>query len=166
MTLRRFPVIAAIVFASVAVSVADTARLPEAEGSKSWVAPLWSAQLTTPTKVSGSLGVIRSFRKRGFIEDRHGLVGTGVLLQLEAGLAGGKLALGYAEHHSLGGYAVKLVGLRTWGDPWFTEPDQTYVGPEAQYSFALFKVGGGILYRVGDGPGDQWLITAGVGFGF
>jgi hypothetical protein len=118
---------------------------------------VYGFQITTPQKLSASVGTLVSLRARGSDD--------GLLLQIEPGLGGIKGALGYGARGALFGWSARVAGLRTWGDPWGADSDTTYVGPEATFSFFSLKVGLGALRQV-SGDDDDWLCTAGLGIGF
>lgn len=123
------------------------------------------AQVTTPQQFSASVGVLISPKSSGFQSGHHGDSGEGLLLQIEPGLGGIKTSVGYGF---LGGAATgsaRLSVLRTWGDPWAADPNETYVGPEVTAGY-IFKLGIGAMYRVSGGQGDKWILTASFGVGF
>jgi hypothetical protein len=128
---------------------------------------VYGFQVTTPQKLSASLGTIVSLRSEGFHSAHHGPEGDGLLLQIEPGLGGVKGAVGYGATATggLAGWSARLAGLRTWGDPWGADSDATYVGPEATFSFVFLKAGCGVMRQV-SGDDDDWLFTAMLGFGF
>jgi hypothetical protein len=86
--------------------------------------------------------------------------------QVEAGIGGGKLAIGL---DTLGqsnlGYGIKAAILRTWFEPIEVDEDQTFLGLEAELGIRqlVFHLGG--YRRVSDGD-DDWLVSAGIGFLF
>jgi hypothetical protein len=102
----------------------------------------------------------------------------GFFAELQPGLGGGKLSLGWAR---VGGYtnrsgsllragyigtAYKLTALRTWGDNGWVEGGRTYAGVELGVPVAQASLGVGLLYRVDGGDDGRWLITGGAGWGF
>ena len=98
--------------------------------------------------------------------------------ELEPGLGGGKLSLGWARvtgttnrsgsllRAGFIGAAYKLTVLRTWGDHGWVEGGRTYAGVELGVPVAQANVGLGLLYRVDSSNGGRWLITGGAGWGF
>ena len=123
----------------------------------------WGAgvKLTTPQWLSGSVVY--------FIPT--GLDWCDVAIQAEPGLAGGKFQVGIG--HAIGywggalGYAVKVSALQTWGDPLWCEPDQTYVGLEAEIMVIFVNANLGIYGRVaGDAADQDVLVSGGIGLGF
>ena len=102
----------------------------------------------------------------------------GVFAQIEPGLGGGKLSLGWARvtgnTNRSGsllvagfiGAAYKLTVLRTWGDIGNVESGRTYAGLELGIPLARAYVGIGLLYRVDGGTDGRWMVTGGGGWGF
>lgn len=132
-------------------------------------------RVSTPQIVSGSIGVILGSKRETHCAEM--CVASGVLLQAEPGLGGGKLSVGYAWGLGqgvgdifllpMGGVAVKFSALQTWGRTWSVAPGQTYIGGELDISAFLLKFSIGLMKRVaGEAEGDDWLFTIGGGFGF
>jgi hypothetical protein len=102
----------------------------------------------------------------------------GFFAEVEPGLGGGKLSLGWARvtgqtnrsgsllRAGFIGAAYKLTVLRTWGDRGWVEGGRTYAGVELGVPVAQANVGLGLLYRVDGGTGGRWLVTGGAGWGF
>jgi hypothetical protein len=95
------------------------------------------------------------------------LMGDGALLVgLGAGTGGGEARLGYAlVSTGSGGYAVGAAAtlVRTWGDPWNAEKNETYVGPELFVQDKI-RIGLGALIRVDD-PDKRVIPRIEVGIG-
>lgn len=134
-----------------------------------------SLRLSTPQIVSASIGVIIGTRDGTHCHEM--CVASGILIQAEPGLGGGKLSVGYAWGlgQGVGGlfllpgaaFDIKASVLRTWGETWSVAPDQTFVGGEVDISLMLLKFSIGVMRRItGDAPGDDWLFTIGGGVGF
>jgi hypothetical protein len=106
--------------------------------------PTWGVRLSTPQIVSASAG-----------------------LQIEPGLAGGKVSAGYAIGLlPYAGAGLKLSALRTWGHPLVAKPRQTYVGIEAEATFFI-KFSVGVMRRVGgEYSPHRLMLTGGIGLGF
>lgn len=64
------------------------------------------------------------------------------------------------------GWAIRGVVLRTWGDFRFTPVAKTLVGIEGSFSFARLNFSLAILHKVSSGPGNDWVVSSGAGFGF
>ena len=68
------------------------------------------------------------------------------------------------------GWNVRAVALRTWGDNGLHPNEQTLVGVEAGFSIIRINISAGVLRSLYSGPGDQysqdWVLTAGIGWGF
>jgi hypothetical protein len=113
-------------------------------------------RVSTPLIASGSAGL-----RLGGRDD-----GLQPVAQVEAGVGGGKVAVGL---DSLGrknlGYGIKAALLRTWFEPIEVDEDQTFLGLEGELSVKqlVFNLGG--YRRVSDGD-DEWLVSAGIGFLF
>ncbi|HMO04178.1 MAG TPA: hypothetical protein PKC67_01865 [Kiritimatiellia bacterium] len=113
-------------------------------------------RLSSPLIASGTAGV-------KFGDDDGGLRPT---IQAEAGVGGGKLAVGLdGTGHGKVGFGVKAAMLRTWIEPIDVDDNQTFLGVELEASIKRLLLSTGGYRRVGDGD-DDWLGTAGVGFLF
>lgn len=142
------------------------------ERNGSGVAGLLSIELSYPQVVAARVGMIIGSA------DTPELV-KGVLLQFEIGFSGMGGSIGYGEKGDMtggvSGMQIKASVLYTRdfvkasADKMFfgLQPDQLYVGPEAQISFGALQVSLGALYRLaGDNPAAaQWLVKAGIGVG-
>ncbi len=87
-------------------------------------------------------------------------------LQAEAGVGGGRLAIGYDNVGTKRvGYGLKAALLHTWLEPLEVDRDQTFLGLEAELSVGrlLLNVGGFRRVSAGD---DDWIASAGLGFIF
>ena len=95
------------------------------------------------------------------------VMGDGALLVgLGAGTGGGEGRLGYAFVKSgSGGYVLGAAAtlVRTWGDPWNAEKNETYVGPELFVQDKI-RIGLGALIRVDD-PDKRVIPRIEVGIG-
>ena len=88
-------------------------------------------------------------------------------IQAEAGVGGGKLALGI---DSLGigkmGLGLKAAFLRTWLEPLGDiAADQSFIGLEGEWGYRRMVLSGGGYGRIGDGE-DDWLLSVGAGILF
>lgn len=103
----------------------------------------------------------------------------GPLLQLQAGVGGGRLSAGWAR--VLGpkprdrafltdvhiGFGFKGSLLRTWGDGSHSPSDQTFLGGEFEITVVRVNFRAGIFYRLdGDEGSARWLPAGGIGWGF
>jgi hypothetical protein len=126
------------------------------------VEPALNVEFGSPLWLSANLGVRVPLGGPG--------TARGLLVQAQPGLGGGALTVGFApvSFHAQGtqaiGLAVKARLLRTWGSPWGTEPGVTYAGFEAGVAMGV-KLGAGLLWKVGSGPGDDRIWTWSVGIG-
>jgi hypothetical protein len=129
------------------------------------IEPALSVEYGSPQKLSGNLGIWMGTAKPGGHD-----YGQGVLLQVQPGLGGVSLNVGFTPFafSTLGsqalGFAVKARLLRTWGTPHALEPDRTYAGFEAALALGV-KVSVGALWKVGGDPGKASIVTWSVGFG-
>lgn len=131
------------------------------------VQPSWGVRVSNPQILSASVGILV-----GAIDpEEPPASGThlpsGLLLQIEPGIGGGKASIGYAKGllpYAAGGFKVSV--LRTWGHPLFAEPRRTYLGVEGEATFFI-KLSLGVLRRVaGEGDSGRWMVTGGIGLGF
>jgi hypothetical protein len=130
-----------------------------------------------PQTISGGLGVIRSR-----LPESWDCVTTcpfrGLVLQLEPGLHGAQLSAGFATLMAEKGhrkrflsdvylaFGVKGVLLRTWDGANLTPPNRTFAGIEFSYTVTRINFSIGTLHRVDQAPGDDWIVSAGMGWGF
>jgi hypothetical protein len=96
--------------------------------------------------------------------------GRGWLFQVQPGLGGGALNVGWTPF-SLSGWGVQAVGVavkarvvRSWGSPTAIEPGQTFAGAELEAAW-IVKVSFGVLRRTGSGTGKGTIFTWSVGIG-
>jgi hypothetical protein len=128
------------------------------------VEPALSAEWGSPLRFSANLGV-----RVGGAAPGEGQ-GRGVLLQVQPGLGGIAVNLGYTPF-SLSAWGTQAVGvaararfLRSWGSLSRVEPDQSFGGLELEAAW-IVKVSVGVLRRFGDGPGRATVVTWSVGVG-
>ncbi len=132
----------------------------------------WGARFGSPQLVSVSGGVVLGRTEAPEPppgapkpETERMYVPSGLLLQLEPGVGGGKVAVGFAKGlPPVAAGGIKAFFLRTWGRPLWNEKGRSYVGVELDATFFM-KVSIGVMRRVDDGPEDT-ALTGGVGFGF
>ena len=87
-------------------------------------------------------------------------------IQAEAGIGGGKLALGFdSTGEGSFGFGIKAAYLTTWLEPIEVDEDQDFLGLEGELSIKRLLLNLGGYGRIGDGE-DDWLTTAGIGFVF
>lgn len=114
-------------------------------------------RVSSPMMVSGSVGL------RLGAPQPNDLRPT---LQVEAGVGGGRLALGLDNTGEANlGYGLKAAILRTWFEPIEVDEDQTFLGLEAELSIKRLILNVGGYRRVSDGD-DNWLASFGLGFVF
>ncbi len=123
--------------------------------------------VSAPQQLSFSFGTAVSYPAPTFGHHIHGPDGRGVLFQVEPGLAGGKLGVGYAAFGGMAGVSAKVVALRTWWNPWLAQSNTTYVGVETSIFLMGFRLALGPLYSVtSNDHGSRWAFLGGIGIGF
>jgi hypothetical protein len=129
------------------------------------VEPALSLELGGPQKLSANLGFKLGATKKDASE-----VGRGFFFQVQPGLGGGAVNIGFSPV-GLAGWGTQAVGVvvkarlfRSWGDPWTIEPDQTFAGVEIGAAW-IVKVSVGVLQRVESGAGKATVVTWSVGVG-
>ncbi|MBN2587786.1 MAG: hypothetical protein JXA64_01095 [Candidatus Fermentibacteraceae bacterium] len=135
---------------------------PEPNGTHLF--PCAMTRYSDPIKISGVLGV--SFnRMTGYRSYRAFFV------QVEPGIGGGKLNLGYRlgeiQFLPIWNLGLSASALQTWGNPLGdVEPEQTYLGLELSGAFAVLGLNFGIFkHAAGDDDDHDWIYTMGVGVG-
>lgn len=119
---------------------------------------------STPIKVSGVFGVV-------FMKLKSSTCYSGFFTQIEPGIAGGKLNVGYrfGKHQFLPIYNIGLAVsvMQTWGNPLQdVESDQTYVGLELVVAFSMVGLNGGVFKHIaGDDEDSDWIYSLGIGIG-
>ena len=129
------------------------------------VLPACSLEVGGPQKLSGNLGLWIGHRKAESSD-----VGQGFFLQVQPGLGGGAINVGWTPV-ALPAWGTQAVGvvfkarfLRSWGDPWSIEPDQNFAGVEIGAAW-IVKVSVGVLQRLESGSGKATVVTWSVGVG-
>jgi opacity protein-like surface antigen len=144
-----------------ALLIAALASAADAE-----VEPAFNAEIGGPQKLSANLGIripAGSEAARGY--------GRGVVFQVQPGIAGGSVNLGWmplsfaAQGTQALGVGVKARLLRTWGSPWGADADRTYAGVEAAAVIGV-KASVGVMWKLGSDTGRKTIVTWGVGIGF
>lgn len=119
---------------------------------------------STPIKVSGVLGLV-------FMQLHGHNSYSGFFAQIEPGIAGGKINVGYryGEHHFMPLYNIGLAVsvMQTWSSPLQdVESDQTYMGLELVGAFSVVGLNGGVFKHVaGDDEESDWIYSLGIGVG-
>jgi hypothetical protein len=138
---------------------------------------LGGLHLSYPQVVSASVAVMLSSQPKTY-DCRTPCDFRGPFIELEPGLGGGKLSVGWARvtgktnrrgsflTAAFIGAAYKLTILRTWGEYGWVPQNRTYAGFELGVPVAQANIGLGLLYRVDNGDGRKWTITGSVGWGF
>jgi|GEM_PF-2335387 len=128
-------------------------------------------RLSTPLLLSVSFGVVIGPRHEG-AGGSSGEV-TGLLLQVEPGIFGGRASIGVATIFGpgrllglpivVGGYGAKLSYLRTWN----VSHPASYAGLEGDFELFFVKLTTGLFRRVaGDAAASNWRFSVGAGLGF
>lgn len=87
-------------------------------------------------------------------------------IMAEAGVGGGKVAIGLDNHGSKSfGFGLRGALFRTWLEPVGVDEDQDFLGLEGEMSFKrlVFNIGG---YRRISSGDDDWLGVGGIGILF
>ncbi len=113
-------------------------------------------RLSSPLIASGTAGV-----KFGEADG-----GMRPVIQAEAGVGGGKLAVGLdGTGQGSFGLGIKAAMLRTWFEPIDVDEDQTFLGVELEASIQRLLLSLGGYRRISDGD-DDWIASTGIGFLF
>ena len=155
---RTLPRVTAAALALLAGLLAGPARAE--------VEPALNVELGGPQKLSANLGIrvpAGSQAARGY--------GRGLVFQLQPGLAGGSVNVGWmplsfaAQGTQALGVGLKARLLRTWGSPWGADADRTYAGVEAAAVIGV-KASVGVMWKLGSDSGRKTIVTWGLGIGF
>jgi hypothetical protein len=134
-------------------------------------------QLTYPQVVAASIGVMATGQPKTF-DCRTVCDFWGPFAQIEPGLGGGKLSLGWGramgstDHRDsfLSKVYLALAGkvtlYRTWSDVGSVAAGRTFAGAELEFSVARVNFGLGALYQINRTDDARWLLTGGIGWGF
>jgi len=151
--------------------------IAEDEDRRHFALGLAGFHVTYPLVASASIAVMATSQPRSY-DCTTPCDFRGFFAELEPGLGGGKLSLGWARVGGttdrsgslLGagyiGTAYKLTVLRTWGDHGWAEGGRTYAGVELGVPVAQANVGIGLLYRVDGDDEGRWMVIGGAGWGF
>jgi hypothetical protein len=126
------------------------------------IEPALNVEVGSPLWLSANLGIRVPLGASGY--------GRGLLLQVQPGIGGGALNLGfvpvsfYAQGTQAIALGVKARLLRTWGSPWGTKPGRTYAGFEAGVAVGV-KLAAGVLWKIDSGAGGERIFTWSVGLG-
>ena len=139
---------------------------------------LLGVHFSRPEQVAGSVAMLFAQMPKLY-SCKYLCTYSGSLVQLTAGLSGGRLSAGWGKlagerknnrlflSDVLVGYSFKGTFMRTWHDPIGTEPDRWYLGGEFEGTIVRVNFRLGAFYMLED-PGDHspWLLSAGIGWGF
>lgn len=103
----------------------------------------------------------------------------GPTVQIEPGVNGGQLSVGYArifgetDHHErllvtpYLGLGIRGVLLRTWRDGYLGPSGQTFLGTEGQFTITRVAFTLGAMWHVGGANArHEWAFSSGIGWGF
>ncbi len=128
--------------------------------------PTWGVEAGSPQRVTATLGLLLGdARGDGFELGRRVW-----LVQVQPGLGGGRISLGFAPFAAgssgllFAGAAVKATVLRTWGDPAGVPGGRTYAGVSLDAAWVV-KGSLGVMRRLGGGGPRDTLVTFGIGIG-
>jgi hypothetical protein len=132
----------------------------------------WGARLSSPQLVSVSGGVLIGpvdapapppDAPPAEAERMH--IPRGLFLQIEPGVGGGRVGLGFAKGlPPVAAAGIQAFYLRTWGQPLWNEKGRSYVGVQVDATLFL-KLSLGVMRRVDSGEADT-AVTGGIGIGF
>jgi len=149
----------------------------EDEDRRRFALGLPGLHISYPILVSASLAVMLTSQPESY-DCRTPCDFRGPFVELEPGLGGGKLSVGWARvtgktnrngsllKAAFAGAAYKATVLRTWGDRGNVEGGRTYAGLEFGLPIVQLNLGLGLLYRVDGGDDGQWMVVGGAGWGF
>jgi hypothetical protein len=130
-----------------------------------------------PQTISAGLGVIRARLPEEW-ECVTPCPFRGALVQLEPGIRGVQLSAGFAtliaekrqRKHFIAdihvGFGVKGVLLYRWDDSTLTSAERTFAGIEFSFTVTRINLSIGTMRRIESAAGDDWNISAGMGWGF
>jgi hypothetical protein len=130
----------------------------------------YGGRISTPQLVSASFGYLigpldAPPRAPGDPEPTKMYMPRGLLVQVEPGVGGGKVGLGFAKGLlNVGGAGAQAFYMRTWGQPLWGTKNRSYAGLEVDATLFL-KVSLGVMRSIDPGPRDT-AFTGGLGFGF
>jgi len=151
--------------------------IAEDEDVRHFALGLPGVHIAYPLVASASMAVMATSQPRSY-DCTTPCDFRGYFAELEPGLGGGKLSLGWARvggrtnrkgtlmRSGYIGTAYKLTVLRTWGDLGWVQGGRTYAGFEFGIPVAQANVGIGVLYRVDGGDEGPWMVIGGAGWGF
>jgi hypothetical protein len=149
-----------LILSVIAFAVPENGFIPRS----SQLFPSAMVRYSTPIKVSGVLGLV--FMKL------HGHNSySGFFTQIEPGIAGGKISVGYryGEYHFMPIYNIGLAlsVMQTWSNPLQdVEGGQTYVGLELVGALSMVGLNGGVFKHIaGDDEDSDWIYSLGIGLG-
>ena len=137
---------------------------PGFEPSGTQLFPCAMVRYSTPIKVSGVFGI--TFMQ---LHGNHSY--SGFFTQIEPGIAGGKLNVGYryGKHQFLPLFNIGLAAslMQTWSNPLQdVEGGQTYIGLELSGAFSMLGLNSGLFRHIaGDNENSEWIFSLGIGVG-
>lgn len=162
-TMRRIPLSAFRSTLPSVIALLIVIPISRADG----VSPTVSLQVTTPQKLSLSIGVSTVSWMKLMGEE------TGAVLRLEPGISGGKVHLGVRNMFLFSfipivSSEVSASVMYTWNDPWAGLSNrQTYLGAEYRAAVHTLVFTAGIYsHAAGDDDSKGWTGSFGIGLGF
>jgi hypothetical protein len=138
---------------------------------------LAGVRLTSYEDLAGSVGWMFTHVESDF--DCHTTCDLrGPTVQLQPGLDGAQLSVGYARIFGDTGHSERFLAspylgmgvrgtvLRTWREGSLGPSGLTYAGLEGQFTITRVSFTLGALWQVGGGSGHDWAISWGFGWGF
>lgn len=139
---------------------------------------LAAAVLTNPERLAGSIGVLFT-RVPEWWDCTTVCSFQGPMVQLSAGVGGGRLSAGWARvigDQKAGAFLVtdpylglgfKGTFLYTWGNPYREPTNSAFFGGEVEFTIARVNLRAGAFYNVGGAVSRKpWLLSGGIGWGF
>jgi hypothetical protein len=136
---------------------------------KDFIFPVTSIEWGAPDRWSFTSRYFHMFGKARHVSGWRHILGA----TLSPGTDGGRLGAGYSGFLTLESKPdftfiteARVVLLRTWGNPLFTDPNHTFVGAELRVSIVLINLGAGYYKHISDSNVDlDDFIGFHVGFG-
>jgi hypothetical protein len=149
---------------------------PDAE--RGWIG-LARARVSNPQRLSGGIGALLAHQPADW-ECKTLCDWRGPFVAVEPGLAGAQLGAGYAvvlgEKRNRDfflsevylAYGVRAALLRTWGNASLDPSAQTFVGVEGDFTVIQVNFSLGLFrpIRTDSNADADWLVSAGIGWGF
>src|SRR5512135_599279 len=127
------------------VLLALTSRVAKAQDSlvsQYGLRPVLGLRVGPPLRAAFNLGLARARYKAS---PHGGYVGTAIII--EAGSGGGQVSLARVAGNGFSAGRIQLSVVRTWGEPQWVAPRQTFLGAEARLMVGI-GIGVGVFARI------------------